>query len=746
MSMIKRVPLISLAGLAALGLAPLTSHAYQFDTVEADFQSAYLAEPVELTGRIIDEQGLPLEDAQLRLIGFGDSLANDGEATSSWSAGSFSLSGLARRSVLLEVSLDGYYSEIIPVDLQVEFDQTEVELGDIQLIAKQFGRVRMTFGGDAMFGRRMLDADADGLLGESSDLLHLDSLGKDTEALFEFVEPLLHADDHTAINLETPVTDSPLTPHPTKSYVFHAYSDSAAVLPEVGVDSVSLGNNHIFDFLTDGLSDSLIHLDNIGLTHYGAGMSRSGASDTAFRSTINGVDMSLQGFSNFIGSSYGDDELHVIAYDPDKAGALPSYSSQLDAFVDDESDAGRFVVPIIHGGTEYAYAQTSGMRTDFARTIEHGADIVVAHHPHVVHGIATYDGGDGPKYVIGSLGNFVFDQEVYETFRSYLAVVDVIDGSKGPEVERMSLVPFRLDDYAPRFLAGDALAKMGRHVAHMSTAEAQGADAGWEGAVVYAQGGRLRVAMDESEVTTTDLLDSRSLTLSDNSTGAIDIEPFAHNDALAGLATGSNSSCELGRDLLFIGDFEDQDVDDESNENPLWVQSSSRYVQNSEVHSGTGAVVLLRKSTYSSRTSLWMGNMMEITAGRKYTIKGWHKGDNAGEFRVTVRWMNSSGSTVSHTTQYQQFASDYEWSPFEIDVTAPSGSDKLKVYFRHYPPAEGGDGEVFLDDISIIEWDPSELDVDPSGVYLPTPNGWDAVRCESNTDELAMNLLHRVYE
>ncbi|PRP93166.1 Capsule biosynthesis protein CapA [Enhygromyxa salina] len=725
---------LTAAALTSVIAAPLV-HAYQFDDEEQAYQDLVLATPIALHGRVVDSEGLPVEGAQLRLIAWGDNIANDGEATMAWSGGDFELNGLERRNALLEVSMPGYYSEILPVNLQVELGETTVEFGDIELVAEQFGRARMTFAGDTMFDRRMFD---DGLL-------HLESLESDTEALFRYIEPLLEADDHTAINLETPVTDDLSTPHPSKSYVFAAHSESAAELPGVGVDSVSLGNNHIYDHLDLGLAETLFHLDTIGLPAYGAGMDPDSTRAAVHRPNINGVEVSLQGFSNFIGYSYGGTELQVVTRPaPLKGGALPSFSSELDAFVDAEVAAGRFAIPVIHGGTEYALTQSSGMHTDFERVVEHGAGLVVAHHPHVTHGVSVIDAGDGPRFVFGSLGNIVFDQEIYETFRSYLAIVDIAEGPSGPAVERVRLAPVRLDDYAPRPLVGAGLADMGRHVAHLSTAEAS--VSGFDRAVVFAEGGRLVVAADESEVLTTDLLDARDVDVVDGSTGLVTLDPYTSTDALAALSSDAPATCELGRDLLGIGDFEDPDVDNAYLEGDLWVQSSSRYIQGSETHTGTGAAVLLRKDSYSSRTSLWMGNSLEINAGRDMTISGWHKGENAGEFSVTVLWMTSSGSTISHTIQYQNFDGDFDWSRFTIDVTAPANADKLKVYFRHYPPAGGGDGELFLDDINFIEWDPGTHAVDGSGVNVATPNAWDFVRCAAADGPLELNLTHRVYE
>ena len=728
---------------AALGLGLLTTslfvgpdaHAYGFDDVESDYQDLYLSTPVRLTGRVVDEFGMPLDGASVRLIAWGDNLANDGAAANAWAGGIFTLEGLARRNAMLEVSFEGYYGEIVPISLQVPIDEPEVDFGEITLVAQQFGRARVTFAGDAMFDRRMY----------SSGVLQPGSLASDTRDLFRYVEDILHADDHTAINLETPVTSDLSTPHPTKAYVFAAAPAVAAELPGLGVDSAALGNNHIYDYLDIGVVDTLAHLDNIGLPYYGAGTNRTDASLTTYRPSINGLELSLQSFSNFIGSSYGGDSLKVIAYDYlDKPGALPSYNSWLDNFVDAEVGAGRFTIPVLHGGSEYELAQSSGMHSDFERVVEHGAGLVVAHHPHVAHGVSVIEGSQGPTFVFGSLGNFVFDQDVWETMRSYLARVDLVEAGSGVEVEQIRLIPIRLDDYAPRPLAGAALERMGRDLAHLSTQEAS--VSGFGRAVIFAESGQLVVVADEDEVTTTDLLDNRVAAVEGGSTGTLTLDPFTGTDALAGLRTDAPASCEIGRDLLHVGDFEELDVDDEYGEPGKWVTSSSRYLQGVETHGGTGAAVLLRKSSYSSRTSLWMGNRLEVQPNHKMTIRGWHKGNNAGEFRVTVRWMNSSGSTITHTTQYQNFDGDFDWTAFDIDVTAPANADSLKVYFRHYPPAEGGDGELFLDDVQFIDWDPTPLAVDSGGTDIPTPNAWDAVRCSAADGDLDVSLVHRVYE
>ena len=728
----------SLALLFLSSALAFEAQAYEFDAVESAHQASYLATSVALNGRVVDELGAPIEGAQLSLVAWGENLDNDGEAALSWSDGSFSFPSLARRNAQVEISAEGYYSEVLPLNLQVGLDETSIDLDDIVLTAKQFGRARLSFGGDVMFDRRMYD---EGVLDPAS-------FGADTRALFQYVEGLLQADDHSNINLETPVTDEfdgiEDTPHPVKSYVFGAHPDTVFELPGLGVDSVALGNNHIFDYMTQGVVDTLAHLDNIGLMHMGAGMSRSDARASLQRPDINGIGFTLQSFSNSMGTSYGGEELHNIAHNsPDKAGAMASYNHEIDRFNDDEAGLGRFVIPIIHGGTEYAVVQSSGTRNDFERFIEGGSDLIIAHHPHVAHGVSIIQTLDGPKYIFGSLGNLVFDQDIYETMRSYLAVIDVADMGNGPEVERIRLAPYRIDEYSPRLMAGEALEQFGRTLAHYGTAGT--AVNGFDRAVIFAENGQLVVAENEDAITTTDLPDARVVGVSGGSTGVVSLERYTGTDALAELTSDAPASCELGRDLLAIGSFEELDVDDSYAEDGHWKTSSHRYLQGAETHSGQGAAVLLRTSSNSGRTSLYLDKNVEVFGGHHMTIRGWHKGNNAGEFEVRVRWLRSGKSSI-YETAYQTFDGDFDWSPFSADVVVPEDAQDIKVYFRHYPPEGGDEAELFLDDLEFIDWDPSPVAVDAQGSQLATPNAWDYVRCAAEDGDLGLTLTHRVYE
>ncbi|MDQ3577992.1 MAG: CapA family protein, partial [Actinomycetota bacterium] len=95
----------------------------------------------------------------------------------------------------------------------------------------------------------------------------------------------------------------------------------------------------------------------------------------------------------------------------------------------------------VHAGFQFQDAASDNMRDIARASIDAGADIVVAHHPHVVQGLEWYKG----KLIAYSMGNFIFDQNFLSTFSSAF-LRTVWDGDKLLEAR---LMPIELVDYQP---------------------------------------------------------------------------------------------------------------------------------------------------------------------------------------------------------------------------------------------------------------------------------------------------------
>jgi hypothetical protein len=702
-----RPTLALLTAAGSLALCPAAARAYKFDTTEATFDTTYAATPIALSGTVVDEAGLPIPGATLSIVGWGDAALNASVTTSSSGSGTFLLSGLTRRSVLLRVDHPGHYTEIIPIDLHRPLAELTASAGAIVMTAKRAGRARLVFGGDTMFGRRFTDADQDGVEGEAGDLINPATRADDAKAVVAYMRDVLSAADYTIVNLESPVTNDASTPHPYKDYTFYSHPDTLAALTYAGVDGVDIANNHMFDYMGTGVADTMTNVSAYGLDWCGAGNNEDVAKLTTVYRTLNNVPLSLLGFSEMVSDGSTDDAYVLVARDPTKSGALQASTTNMNGFMSVEA-VDRFTIPMLHGGTEYTDYPTNAMRSRFVSLAKQGAGIVVAHHPHTIHGIGLV----GSRFVIMSLGTFIFDQDIFETFQSFVAIADVDITQAGTyDVSRLQLVPFHLEKYSPKMLSGEWLARAGRHIGHLSTtlptkpSGSSTAD-GLYGAVVFPSGHRILALRDSSQYATTTSTQSLTLPVTSQSTGPIPYARLSAADALASVKTNATATAEYGRDILLYGDFEDGDVDGSFSEGSAWDQSPARYVQNSVVRSGTGAAVLLRTSTNTTQAVMETKNRISFPAGNKLTLTGWIKGDTAGVFKVGVRTYSATGALLSNTDPYTKTAGTYGWTKFTVNITPASTATSVRISFKEAAPAEG-EGAVYIDDVSLIEWEGS---------------------------------------
>jgi poly-gamma-glutamate capsule biosynthesis protein CapA/YwtB (metallophosphatase superfamily) len=651
----KLIPALCAAAGACL-MAPGSAGAYDFDSSEAAFDATYAATPIDLTGIVEDELGQPMKGVSITVIGWGSAAANDGETAFTDAAGAFALPGLARRSVLLRVARPGCYTEIVPVDLHRPLTEPDTDAGVVALTRQRAPRSRIIFGGDTMFGRRFVDADEDGIEGEPGDLIQPATRAADAQALLLFMKDVLSSADYTQVNLESPVTANPATPHPYKSYVFFSYPETVGALSYAGVDAVSLGNNHMYDFLDSGVADTIAAVPSANLDWFGAGMNESAAKGSVlYRTLPGGVQVAFMGFDQIVNDGTTLPEYSLVARDApgEKGGALELGTTNLMDFMTADAQ-GWLGIPVLHGGIEYSDYPSSGMRFRFTQLAQVGARMIVAHHPHTVHGIGLMDSGSGePVVAFMSLGNLLFDQDVFETFQSYVAVVDVDQFGPGKcSIHRVQLIPIHIEGYVPKLVSGSWLARAGRQVGHLSTtlpaAPSPGEPAdGLTGAVVFPQGPRIAVASSAAQVATSDAVESVNVPVTGLSTGAISYARTSPSDMLASVQTSAPMQCGVGREIAIYGDFEDADVDDAFHEGAMWTQSTIKYVQNSVVRSGVGAAVLLRSQFSTTPATLSMNNRIKLDPANTLTLQGFVKGSNAGPFEIEITWYSSSGANLS---------------------------------------------------------------------------------------------------
>ena len=192
---------------------------------------------------------------------------------------------------------------------------------------------------------------------------------------FQNVRGIFEQDDITFVNLEGALT--PYTQVVEKKFPIKGEPEYVGALLSGSVEVVNLANNHTYDCGQAGY-DSCRRLlaDN--------GISYCGELETCTLER-NGIK------TGFIG-------LNCWAMNK-------TLTQRLQTLITDLKDNGCDIVCVMfHGGIEREYESNSTTESFAHYAIDHGADIVVGAHPHVVQGIEVYQG----KVICYSLGNFSF--------------------------------------------------------------------------------------------------------------------------------------------------------------------------------------------------------------------------------------------------------------------------------------------------------------------------------------------------
>ncbi|MDR3207972.1 MAG: CapA family protein [Oscillospiraceae bacterium] len=247
---------------------------------------------------------------------------------------------------------------------------------------EQAAPLTLTFGGDVL-----LDRGVAGLIGPWGDYGQV--VAPELTALFS--ESAL-----AFVNLELPFSTRG-QPLPDKTYTFRGNPAHLGFLPFMGIDAVTLANNHMLDYGTDAMMDTVALLDALGIGHTGAGDSRASAAAPSLL-TAQGQRIAFLGASRVVPST----DWHA---GKNKPGLFTTYDpAALNAAIAEARDIADLVVVYVHWGEEMN-DQAQPYQIELAHGyIDAGADLVIGSHPHVVQGLEFYQG----KLIAYSLGNFVF--------------------------------------------------------------------------------------------------------------------------------------------------------------------------------------------------------------------------------------------------------------------------------------------------------------------------------------------------
>jgi poly-gamma-glutamate capsule biosynthesis protein CapA/YwtB (metallophosphatase superfamily) len=274
--------------------------------------------------------------------------------------------------------------------------------------------VTVALGGDTMLGRGVADR-----LAEASPA-----------SLFapEVVE-FARAADLLVLNLECCISErgSPW-PDPAKPFYFRAPPAAVETLTHLGVDCVTLANNHALDFGEVALVDTMERLAAGGIAWVGAGEDAQAARRPVVLES-NGVRLAVLALTDHP-ADFAAESGPGVAFADLRTG-LPPWVNETVRSV--EADA---VLATPHWGPNMTSGPVPHVLRAAGELVDAGAAVVAGHSAHVFHGVR---GG-----VLFDLGDFIDDYAVDPVLRNDLGLLWrlTLDGD-GPR--RLEALPLKLE-------------------------------------------------------------------------------------------------------------------------------------------------------------------------------------------------------------------------------------------------------------------------------------------------------------
>jgi len=622
------------------------------------------------------------------------------------------------------------------------FDETGLEDHQSITLMNPVGSVNaefvMNFTGDCMLGRRYWQEPWSIIPNQGWEVIWeptLDILGGGA--------------DLTYVNLECVFTDDTSEPHPTKQYIFYGQPEYINALAFAGVDGVTLANNHTSDYMEPGFSQTVFHLDTTGIGHFGAGMNEY----EAMQPLINfhdGVSVASLGYCNRTGRA--DNLPPFMEAGPDKFGFTWFTPYALEQTIPQTSQLYDLTIVQVHCGIEYDTTPDTTMGGDSMdlydgeepqfpypldddsttldmqkMAIDLGADLVVAHHPHVLQGFEVYNN----KLIAHSMGNFVFDQNYFETFISMILYTK----ASREGILKVWFRPVYIDDYIP----GEATGELGRNIMHRIADYSRDLETvvmpDYENNVAYIALNDEQISSYEVTENVTAVFIQDPVQVDTAKTYPVDIELDGFVYYIESASGVPDLEIQFGREELWMGNFEEEG-------STIWeLNSTYETLDHSITYEGDVALKQMSNAQQTEYVSTSLQENMKIQKTKPHTATGWIKTINANSARVEIHYVQSRfGGTVSFETAGGPINGVADWSYFCLDLDIPDNGNYINVYCETDPPYDD-ESYSWFDEVKVIRWDEAWQELP---LEIPYPNNYNFIRIrggESMEQELVINKI-----
>ena len=177
-----------------------------------------------------------------------------------------------------------------------------------------------------------------------------------------------------------------------------------------------LANNHIFDYGKDGIENTIKFFDKNNITCIGAGIKNYEMYST-YKKNLQGINIEIinvaeNGFGAAVEEEYG------YAY---------MFNDRVKSLIAKSKQENNYTVIICHAGAEHWDIPLPELRKTYKYFIDLGANLIIAHHPHVSQGWEEYKNG----VIFYSLGNFMFNKgDGFENNKTFTLSISIKDNKE----------------------------------------------------------------------------------------------------------------------------------------------------------------------------------------------------------------------------------------------------------------------------------------------------------------------------
>lgn len=238
-----------------------------------------------------------------------------------------------------------------------------------------------------------------------------------------------------------------------KSFTFRAKPEDVSVLHEMGVDIVSLANNHAYDYGEISLLDTLDTLDGAGIAHVGAGRNLEEAMRPMYY-IANDYKIAIVSATQMERFQVPD----TRGATEDSAGVFRCMDEEnLVSVLAEAKEESDYVILYIHWGTENQEEIDWWQETQSEVYAKAGADLIIGGHPHVLQKLDLIEGVP----VVYSLGNFWFNSKTMNT-----CAIEVVLNKQG--MKSLRFYPCIQEEKTTRLLEGAEKESLLQHMRDIS--------------------------------------------------------------------------------------------------------------------------------------------------------------------------------------------------------------------------------------------------------------------------------------